>query len=79
MSAGRLGGITVAIVVVKAYCPQNHRCPAVRMCPSGALKQVGMKAPDVDADACTECGVCVEFCPMGALQHARVEQPGALA
>jgi len=56
------------LVVNKNRCPQNHKCPAVRVCPVGALKQDGCNAPAVDYDACIKCGKCVSFCPMGAIQ-----------
>lgn len=60
----------MAIRVVASRCPQNHPCPAVRVCPAGALSQKGYAAPLVDADACTECQACVDFCPGGALTLA---------
>lgn len=53
--------------VIEAKCPQNHPCPAIRTCPTDALTQEGDKAPVVNEDECTECGACVEACPMGAL------------
>jgi Fe-S-cluster-containing hydrogenase component 2 len=55
------------LVINKKRCPQNHPCPAVRVCPVGALKQTGYKAPTVNADQCIKCGKCVNFCPMRAL------------
>ena len=55
------------LVVNKKRCPQNHACPAVRVCPVGALTQNGYKAPIVNADKCIKCGKCVRFCPMRAL------------
>ena len=61
----------MAITVDLRRCPQNHPCPAVRKCPHGALVQSGSDAPVVDEKKCTECGVCVRFCPMGALGEAR--------
>jgi ferredoxin len=48
-------------------CPQNHLCPAVRVCPFGALTQRGVGAPAVDLSKCTGCGKCVRVCPTGAL------------
>ncbi len=59
----------MAVAVSKLYCPQNHRCPAVRACPVGALTQKGYAAPIVDAIKCIDCGKCVQTCPMGALHH----------
>lgn len=48
-------------------CPQNHPCPAVRVCPTNALKQKGFGLPSVDMDSCITCGKCVRYCPMGAI------------
>lgn len=48
-------------------CPQNHPCPSVKVCPTGALSQSGLSAPSVAAELCTACGACARFCPMGAL------------
>jgi len=53
--------------VIKNRCPQNHLCPALKVCPTGALKQEGFKAPTVDEDLCTKCNKCSRFCPMNAL------------
>jgi len=59
----------MAITVNKNRCPQNHPCPAIRVCPVGALSQQGYKAPIVDDEKCISCGKCVSFCPMKALMH----------
>jgi len=56
------------VVVEKRRCPENHPCPAVSVCPVGALTQKGYNAPMVDKAKCTGCGKCGWFCPMGALQ-----------
>ncbi|WP_083811233.1 4Fe-4S binding protein [Syntrophobotulus glycolicus] len=61
----------MAIIVEKNRCPQNHPCPSIRVCPVGALKQQGYKAPTVDAAKCTECGKCVSYCPMGAIRTVK--------
>lgn len=58
----------MAIRVVTARCPQNHPCPAVRVCPVNALIQQGMAAPTVNAETCIECNKCTRYCPTGALQ-----------
>lgn len=55
------------LAVKKARCPQNHSCPAVRVCPVEALTQKGYEAPSVDMNKCIKCGKCVRYCPMGAL------------
>ena len=55
------------LVVVKESCPQNHKCPSVKICPVGALLQVANNAPTVIQDKCIKCGKCVNFCPRKAL------------
>ncbi len=54
--------------VRKNLCPQNHPCPAVRVCPTGALTQKGFAAPEVNSGLCTGCGKCVRKCFPGALR-----------
>jgi len=56
-----------SLVVNKNRCPQNHSCPSIRVCPAGALSQIGFSAPTVDQSKCVRCGKCVHFCPMRAL------------
>ncbi|MFA7253099.1 MAG: 4Fe-4S binding protein [Patescibacteria group bacterium] len=56
------------IYVDNNRCPQNHPCPAIKVCPVQALSQTGYGAPEVDSDKCLDCGKCSNFCPMGALQ-----------
>ena len=34
-------------------CPQNHPCPAVKVCPVGALSQTDYNAPVIDRAKCT--------------------------
>lgn len=48
-------------------CPQNHKCPAVRICPMGALTQTDFSAPKIDYEKCVACGKCSDFCPKKAL------------
>ena len=55
------------IIVDKNRCPQNHPCPAVKVCPTGAIKQNGFAAPVIDEEKCIQCEECVMFCPMGAI------------
>jgi len=50
-------------------CPQSHRCPAIKVCPSGAISQTGFGLPVIDQNLCTECETCVKYCPMGAIQN----------
>jgi len=49
-------------------CPQNHKCPAVRICPMGALSQKDFEAPVIDHEKCIKCGKCSDFCPKKALR-----------
>lgn len=58
--------MSVRVIIEK--CPQNHKCPAIKVCPVDALTQEGNKAPVVDKDKCIECYKCTDYCPMGALQ-----------
>ena len=53
-------------IVVK-NCPQNHKCPAVEICPVGALLQKDFEAPTIDYNKCISCGKCSNFCPKNAL------------
>ena len=58
------------IIVEEARCPQNHPCPAVSYCPTGAIKQKSWNsAPEIDKDNCLNCGRCVNFCGYGAFQY----------
>ncbi|MBU0630206.1 MAG: 4Fe-4S binding protein [Candidatus Margulisbacteria bacterium] len=58
-------------IVDNKRCPRDHSCPAVRVCPVKAIKQQGYAAPIIDQSLCTECGKCVSFCPMGAIQSLK--------
>lgn len=57
------------IEVMKANCPQNHRCPLVQMCPMGAISQDGNRAPEIDRDKCTDCRMCTVSCPFKAVRE----------
>lgn len=58
----------MAVEVIAEKCPQNHPCPAVRVCPVNALLQDRYEAPRVEEDRCIDCGKCVAVCAMGAIQ-----------
>ena len=60
----------MSITVDKKRCPQNHSCPAVRVCPAGAIRQSGYGLPEIDQVKCLKCRKCVMFCPMGAIREA---------
>ena len=53
--------------IILENCPQNHKCPAVKICPVGALSQKEFEAPTIDYDKCISCGKCSNFCPKKAL------------
>lgn len=53
--------------IIEEKCPQNHKCPAVEVCPVGALTQEKFSAPKIDYDKCIRCGKCSNFCPKKAL------------
>lgn len=53
--------------ILTENCPQNHRCPAVKICPSGALSQKDFNAPVADYDKCIRCGKCASVCPKKVL------------
>ena len=36
--------------IIIENCPQNHKCPAVNVCPVGALSQKDFEAPIIDYD-----------------------------
>ncbi|MEI6132898.1 MAG: 4Fe-4S binding protein [Bacillota bacterium] len=55
------------IIVNKASCPQNHRCPAINVCPADAITQEGNGLPVIDQEKCIQCEKCVMYCPMGAI------------
>lgn len=57
----------MTLVVRANRCPQNHPCPAVRVCPVKAIKQQGFGLPRVDMNLCIKCGKCINFCPTRAL------------
>jgi ferredoxin len=56
------------ISVDKNLCPQNHKCPSIKVCPVGAISQTGNGLPVVDQEKCIQCKKCVMFCPMGAIR-----------
>ncbi len=55
------------LIIKTENCPQNHKCPAIKVCPVGALSQIGFEAPLIDSEKCIKCGKCSKFCPKKAL------------
>ena len=60
----------MALTISPSYCPQNHRCPIVNVCPVDAISQNGFGLPIIDDIKCKECGKCMKYCPM----HAVIEK-----
>lgn len=57
----------MSLTIDKSRCPQNHRCPMIKVCPVGAITQDGFGLPVIDAEKCIECGKCTKFCPKHAV------------
>ncbi|MEG1498529.1 MAG: 4Fe-4S binding protein [Bacteroidales bacterium] len=57
----------MAISINKARCPQNHRCPLLNICPTGAIQQNKNELPQIDTKKCIECGKCIKSCAMQAV------------
>jgi len=49
-------------------CPQNHRCPAIKVCPVNTISQEGYGLPKINNETCIECQKCIRFCPLGAIK-----------
>lgn len=58
------------ITVDENRCPQNHKCPAIKVCPVNAISQNNFELPIIDNNVCINCQKCVKFCPKGALKIA---------
>ncbi|OHD55624.1 MAG: 4Fe-4S ferredoxin [Spirochaetes bacterium GWF1_51_8] len=50
------------IEIRSEFCPQNHPCPVMRICPEGAISQQGYGAPIIDHEKCTGCRKCSRAC-----------------
>lgn len=68
--------------IVEARCDKSPFCPAKRACPTKAIeakknenKESGFfglfrgahLGYEVNAEKCTGCSVCLNYCPMGAI------------
>ena len=60
------------LTIDKNRCPQNHACPAIKVCPIGAIKQNRYDIPTIDQEQCIKCEKCVAFCPMQAIKESTV-------
>lgn len=55
------------LIVNKKLCPQNHKCPTIKICPKGAITQKDkLSLPEIDEKLCILCGKCIKICPKGA-------------
>jgi ferredoxin len=54
--------------ISELLCPQNHRCPMIRICPARAIEQEGYGLPVIDESKCTDCGKCSKLCPTRAVK-----------
>lgn len=57
----------MSVKINRFTCPQNHRCPLIRVCPTGAIEQSGYDLPMINEEKCINCGKCVRYCPLGAV------------
>ena len=45
------------------YCPKNHPCPVVSVCPTDAIIQESIfSAPQINEEKCIKCGKCTKAC-----------------
>lgn len=54
------------IIIRPELCPQNHPCPTISICPTGAISQKGFAAPTIDNDKCICCCKCARACAVFA-------------
>ena len=57
------------LTVNEKKCPQDHKCPAIAICPNEAITQKDIHSlPVIDDALCIVCGKCIQFCPKGAFE-----------
>ena len=55
-------------------CDDSPHCGAARACSYGAITfNASRKKIEVDNSKCGDCGICVRYCPSGAVKFARTE------
>ena len=64
-------------VINESLCDKSPFCPVKRVCPVNAVTQEGSMFrkgfPKIDPEACTGCGKCLRYCPMGAVNIKKVK------
>ena len=53
--------------IILENCPQNHKCPAVNVCPVGALSKKNFKTPKINKDKSIKCEKCSNYYTKKAL------------
>lgn len=60
------------IIVNQNKCPQNHKCPAILVCPKEAITQKDKSSlPVINQEKCVTCGKCLQLCPKGAFEKVQ--------
>ena len=54
------------IIIRPELCPQNHPCPTISICPTGAISQKAFAAPTIDNEKCICCCKCARACAVFA-------------
>lgn len=63
---------TVVLYASKCLAWQNTICMSCRsVCPEEAIVFDQRNRPTIDHDLCTDCGLCIEPCPPGAIVAAK--------
>lgn len=57
----------MSLIIDPNFCPQNHRCPLIPMCPVNAISQDAFGLPVIDEEKCIQCGKCTKSCGMHAV------------
>jgi Fe-S-cluster-containing hydrogenase component 2 len=64
-------------IINEKLCDQSPFCPVKRVCPVNAVTQSGgffsKGFPKIDPEACTGCGKCIQYCPMGAVKIKNIQ------
>lgn len=75
IQARRRGVLAGRTTVDADQCVLCKRCLEVTGCPALGIHPEGTSIV-IDLSLCNGCGLCAQFCPTGALQHAALEGAG---